>query len=225
MNGLKELKLNYKFKNFRVSEPSIAFFLSMQFFLNPDNKIVYFASDNSKLETIEQSLKSLNFGSKVSTFPSFDCNFFSNLSPTASNKSARIKTLYNLINNEKMILICSLESLVEKTVSKNELINKELILNKESNVSYNQIIEYLINNRYERVEFLNNVGEFAKRGEIIDIFSPSCNFPIRIFFNFEKIENLQEISIKSQETTNSVDFYKLIPASEIFLRRSYNEIH
>ena len=56
-----------------------------------------------------------------------------------------------------------------------------------------------------------------KRGEIIDIFSPSCNFPIRIFFfNFEKIENLQEISIKSQETTNSVDFYKLIPASEIF---------
>ena len=63
-----------------------------------------------------------------------------------------------------MILICSLESLVEKTVSKNELINKELILNKESNVSYNQIIEYLINNRYERVEFLNNVGEFAKRG-------------------------------------------------------------
>ena len=55
------------------------------------------------------------------------------MSPTIDNKTSRIKTLFNLIKGNKMILICSLDSLVEKTVSLDKLIHKELVINKKKN--------------------------------------------------------------------------------------------
>ena len=118
------------------------------------------------------------------SFPSFDCSFLSNLSPTIENKSQRIKTLYNLSQNKEMILISSLDSLVEKTISKNSFFNSRLVLSINSNINYNNIIEFLKKNNYEQVDFVNNAGDYSKRGEIIDVYSPLANFPIRIFFKF-----------------------------------------
>ena len=43
---------------------------------------------------------------------------------------------------------------------------------------------------YEKVEFVRNKGEFAIRGDIVDIFSPNEKKPVRISFNFEDIESL-----------------------------------
>ena len=53
-----------------------------------------------------------------------------------------------------------------------------------------------------------------KRGEIIDIFSPLNNFPVRIFFNFENIEKIKKISINTQETSIEIDKYEICPPSE-----------
>ena len=148
------------------------------------------------------------------SFPSFDCSFLSNLSPTIENKSQRIKTLYNLSQNKEMILISSLDSLVEKTISKNSFFNSRLVLSINSNINYNNIIDFLKKNNFEHVDFVNNVGEYSKRGEIIDIFSPLNNFPVRIFFNFENIEKIKKISINTQETSIEIDKYEICPPSE-----------
>ena len=148
------------------------------------------------------------------SFPSFDCSFLSNLSPTIENKSQRIKTLYNLSQNKEMILISSLDSLVEKTISKNSFFNSRLVLSINSNINYNNIIDFLKKNNFEHVDFVNNVGEYSKRGEIIDIFSPLHNFPVRIFFNFENIEKIKKISINTQETSIEIDKYEICPPSE-----------
>ena len=43
-----------------------------------------------------------------------------------ANKSQRIKTLYNLSQNKDMILISSLDSLVEKTISKKNWFRQSL---------------------------------------------------------------------------------------------------
>ena len=112
-----------------------------------------------------------------------------------------------------MILISSVDSLVEKTISKNAFFNSRLVLSINSNINYNNIIDFLKNN-FEHVDFVNNVGEYSKRGEIIDIFSPLNNFPVRIFFNFENIEKIKKISINTQETSIKIDKYEICPPSE-----------
>ena len=51
---------------------------------------------------------------------------------------------------------------------------------------------------YEKVEFVRNKGEFAVRGDIMDIFSPNEKRPVRICFNFEEIESLNFLMLKSK---------------------------
>ena len=76
--------------------------------------------------------------------------------------------------------------------------NKELSIKVGSNESYNDILDYLNKNNYENVNYINNVGEYSKRGEIIDIFSPIENNPVRIFFDFDKIDKAINIIRKTK---------------------------
>ena len=204
MNGLKDFTFKDEFNSFKVEGSSISLFLVLKYLKSPQKRIAFFAKSNSDVEKIEQSIKSLNTNILTCTFPSFDCSFLSNLSPTIDNKRQRIKTLYNLYQNKEMILISSLESLVEKTISKKSFINSELVLSVNSDINYTKIIEFLKKNNFELVDFVTNAGEYSKRGEIIDIFSPLSNYPVRVFFHFENIEKIKKISINTQETSIEV---------------------
>ena len=42
---------------------------------------------------------------------------------------------------------------------------------------------------FERVEFVRNPGEYAVRGDIIDIYSPNEKYPLRVLFDFDEIES------------------------------------
>ncbi len=214
MNGLEDFTFKDEFNSFKVEGSSISLFLVLKYLKSPQKRIAFFAKSNSDVEKIEQSIKSLNTNILTCTFPSFDCSFLSNLSPTIDNKRQRIKTLYNLYQNKEMILISSLESLVEKTISKKSFINSELVLSVNSDINYTKIIEFLKKNNFELVDFVTNAGEYSKRGEIIDIFSPLSNYPVRVFFHFENIEKIKKISINTQETSIEIDKYEICPPSE-----------
>ena len=195
MNGLEDFVFKNELNRFKVESSSLFLFLILKYLKSKKKKIVFFTKSNSDIEKIQESIKSLNNNILTCSFPSFDCSFFSNLSPTIENKSQRIKTLYNLSQNKDMILISSLDSLVEKTISKNSFFNSRLVLSIYTNINYNNIIDFLKKNNFEHVDFVNNVGEYSKRGEIIDIFSPLHNFPVRIFFNFENIEKIKQFGL------------------------------
>ena len=214
MNGLEDFVFKNEFNRFKVESSSLSLFLILKYLKSKKKKIAFFTKSNSEVEKIQESINSLNTNILTSSFPSFDCSFLSNLSPTIENKSQRIKTLYNLSQNKEMILISSLDSLVEKTISKNSFFNSRIVLSINSNINYNNIINFLKKNNFENVDFVNNVGEYSKRGEIIDIFSPLNNFPVRIFFNFENIEKIKKISINTQETSIEIDKYEICPPSE-----------
>ena len=214
MNGLEDFVFKNEFNRFKVESSSLFLFLILKYLKSKKKKIAFFTKSNSDIDKIQESIKSLNSNILTCSFPAFDCNFLSNLSPTIENKSQRIKTLYNLCQNKEMVLISSLDALVERTIPKNSFFNSRLVLSVNSNINYNNIIEFLKKNNFEHVDFVNNAGEYSKRGEIIDIFSPLHNFPIRIFFNFENIEKIKKILINTQETSFEIDEYEICPPSE-----------
>ena len=82
-----------------------------------------------------------------------------------------------------------------KILQKKFLINE----NKEEGI-YETVIKYLNENMYEKVEFVRNKGEFALRGDIIDIFSPNESYPVRISFNFDDVESLYSFNLDSQKS-------------------------
>ena len=84
----------------------------------------------------------------------------------------------------------SIPSILQKVIPLNEIQKKKLIISDQDKHTYEKILEFLNTNMYEKVEFVRNKGEFAVRGDIVDIFSPNEKEPVRICFNFEEIESL-----------------------------------
>ena len=53
---------------------------------------------------------------------------------------------------------------------------------------------------YERVRFVRNKGEFAIRGDIIDVFTPNEKNPARISFEFDNVESLYLFDVENQKS-------------------------
>ena len=215
MIGLKDFKFNDEDFNHEVENDSLSVFLYLQQ-LCLNKKVAFFLNKNSDIDELVYSIKSLNKNIVINEFPAFDCSFLSNLSPTIENKYKRVNSLYNINQKKNTILVGSIEAIIEKTVDKDFLRNKELSIKVGSKKTYNEILNYLNNNNYENVSYINNVGEYSKRGEIIDIFSPIENNPVRIFFDFDKVDKIKIFSLENQKTINECDEYKIYPPSEFF---------
>ena len=66
------------------------------------------------------------------------------------------------------------------------------------NSSYNQVIKYLNIYQYTKVMRIDDIGQYRQSGEIIDIFSPINDKPIRLNFNGDKIDTIKNIDIATQ---------------------------
>ena len=114
----------------------------------------------------------------------------------------------------------SIPSILQKVIPLNEILKKKLIISDQDKHTYEKILEFLNTNMYEKVEFVRNKGEFAVRGEIMDIFSPNEKRPVRICFNFEEIESLNFFNVEEQKSEEKTDKYCLFIASEILFNDS-----
>ena len=105
---------------------------------------------------------------------------------------------------------------LQKVIPLNEILKKKLIISNQDKHTYEKIIKFLNTNMYEKVEFVRNKGEFAIRGDIMDIFSPNEKKPVRICFNFEDIESLSFFNVEDQKSEK-----KLISIVSSYLVKFY----
>ncbi len=200
-------------KNINLYDDSIQIFLSL--ISNTKKKIAFFASDHEEAVKLKNKIKLFDPHAAVWIFPDFDCPFFSNVSPTKPILLERIKTLFKLINSqdERIILISTISSLVTKTIKKEELIVFD-VFNRTKN-TYFKLSKFLKQNNYEFVDTVRSKGECCVRGQIIDIFSPLENKPARILYNFEEVEAVNYFDIYNQNNCGTINNYLISISSEI----------
>ncbi len=68
---------------------------------------------------------------------------------------------------------------------------------------------------YESVSIVQRVGEFARRGGIIDIFSPGSAGPVRVDFFGDEIDSVRLFDPNSQRSLERLDSLALLPAMEL----------
>jgi transcription-repair coupling factor (superfamily II helicase) len=63
-------------------------------------------------------------------------------------------------------------------------------------------------------------GEFAVRGGILDIFPPHLEHPIRVELLGDEVESLREFDAASQRSREALSYVVAPPPREMLLRRS-----
>ena len=189
-----DIELN-KNKLYRGSIPS---FLSD----GKNKKIIYISTSNRNLENYHYSLDKDYKG---------NLNLFENISSNAEDMVGININLLNILKNDKEYLM--LVNLQIALSSFFEDIRKEEFQVGKT-YSIKEISDFLTENNYDYNYMLEKKGEWSKRGDIVDIFPPSYENPVRMEFFDDELESIRFFDIDTQKSiskTDRIEIYSNIP--------------
>ena len=150
-------------------------------------------------------------------FPSWQVNPYKWKSPPVENIGERLETLYFLQNRDSLIVTASVRAFLEPTVAPDELKQSSLALALNQEISLDDVVEKLANMGYERMPMVEEVGSFAVRGGIIDIFPHTEQNPVRIELFGDFIDSIRAFSVASQRSVEKLERVSLLPRREILI--------
>lgn len=135
-------------------------------------------------------------------------------------RAARASSLYALAFDVPNILVCSIEQWNQLLPPRKAFTQNLLSLTTNQPHDPISISETLIRWNYIRVPRVSNEGEFALRGEVLDIYiskntnAMNINFPVRVVFDFGTIESIKLFDLCTQLTTTHLSYVNIHPRSE-----------
>ncbi len=96
-------------------------------------------------------------------------------------------------------------------------------LSKKQQIDTIKLSEKLAQNGYTRVPRVTVPGEFSLRGEVLDIFLPEEENPVRIIFDFDQIEEIKIFDADNQTTIRNIENTLIYPMKEVLWNKELIE--
>ena len=180
--------------------------------ISQEKNATVITADAAESYKLQQELFALNKDAVVLEARDFNIRNVSGYSKEYEHK--RINTLSKVVDGDFDVLIVDAEALTEKCISKDELIKNKTVFSVNKEYNHNEILEKLILMGYVKTEQIEGCGQFSKRGDILDIFSPNLTNPVRIDFFDNEIERISFFDTDSQRRLNEIKEITILPASE-----------
>ncbi len=135
----------------------------------------------------------------------------------------RIKSYSRTVNKEKYVFITSLKNTLLRFSTEKYFLDHIDHIKIEDTVNLDDFTEKLIISGYERTHKVFQKGTFAIRGDIIDIFPPNYNDPVRIELFDDIVEDIRSFKRDTQKSSDKFKEVYIFPAEEIILDKETKE--
>ncbi len=126
----------------------------------------------------------------------------------------RADILQQLDPSFKGILVTDADAIVERIPPKSHVEKQTIDLTTGSTVDLIELIDRLVGQGFTRVEFVEQPGELALRGGILDVFPFTGDFPVRVEFFGDEIDSIREFDIHTQLSVSRRSSARLVPNLE-----------
>lgn len=150
-------------------------------------------------------------------FPVYDISPLAGLSPHRNIVNARLKTLYALTSEKNPIVITSIAAILLRIMPKDAFINTLEYLEVGEELVREDLIAKLESGGYQRTSLVEEMGDYAIRGGVVDIFPPLYSKPIRLEFWGDCIDSARYFDPLNQRSIGHLKEMILLPASEIIM--------
>lgn len=113
------------------------------------------------------------------------------------------------------LVVTNVMALMQKTFAPGAIGERTRIIKRGEQINPLDLVEWLEDQGYEPEAQVNHKGEIALRGGILDVFAPTCPWPVRIEFFGDEIESLREFDPVSQLSRDALESMTLPPAGEL----------
>lgn len=155
--------------------------------------------------------------------PDWDIQPYEHKYPDKELVAYRINTLWSIMSSRRPFVIATTpSSLMLPTLQPD--VFRSLVLKIEMGMSIppDDVVSILNKAGYEPETTVEYLGSFARRGNILDFFSPAHQDPVRLEFNGDTLESIRFFSTIDQRSLKKSDSALILPCREWGLHNPQN---
>lgn len=177
-------------------------------------QVVLVPSARSAVE-LETHIRFFDPAISVSILPEFDVSPYSGLYPNNRHVSSRVAWANAAQKPDiRHVFIAPIRAALQRTIPVN-ILNASTLIFEKSREMPESLARILSSLGYQSVPLVEDVGTFAVRGGIVDIFSPAHTQPVRIELFGDTMESLRLFDPDTQRSSSTIDRLVIIPPREV----------
>jgi transcription-repair coupling factor (superfamily II helicase) len=182
--------------------------------LDPQRPALIVAGDDRAARDLAADLKAFLAPRLVRFYPARGVQYESHLAPAPHLVGLRIAALDALIEAEGAVVVTSASALAEK-VPDPELRPHGFKLEKGGLIDLEEAADQLVACGYERVDQVEDRGQFAIRGDILDVYPATEERAVRCELFDVEVERLTFFSTFTQRSLEEAEVVEIAPAAEL----------
>jgi transcription-repair coupling factor (superfamily II helicase) len=209
--------------------PARAWFISVA--SRRHQSLLVVCKDRSDAEDLEIDLRFFIHDRPVVLLTPWDTLPFEQVSPQISVQASRLYALHLLGSKTPHIVVATPDALTQKILSPELSAPLTFNLSSTSPLRHKDLATKLEWAGYQHVSLVEDIGELAVRGEVIDFFPPGVSRPIRVQYLAGSQEEPQpQIELKyfdpdTQRTLEQVSSIEVIPVRELLPLHANPNLH
>ena len=168
-----------------------------------------FRSDLSFLAAVRQGPTP-----RVRLFPSLEADPYQELAPHLRVACERVLALRALRDPDPAIVVVPTRALIYPLAPPAAFDAHRFRLGERQQLRPDELSGFLLEAGYVRVDLVSAMGEFSRRGGIIDFYSPDGAAPVRVEFWGEEVESLRTFDPATQRSTGRLAGATVPPVRE-----------
>ncbi|GIV58799.1 MAG: transcription-repair-coupling factor [Rhodothermaceae bacterium] len=126
----------------------------------------------------------------------------------------RAEVLQRLIDGFTGTLVASVPALAERIPPPDVVRRETLTLAVGQRIDLDDLLARLTEQGFERVEFVEQPGDMALRGGLLDVFPFAGDYPVRIELFGDEIDSLREFDVRTQRSISRLTTTRIVPNLE-----------
>lgn len=178
----------------------------------PKKSLVISYNNNQALR-LATDLESLLGAEKVAFFPNNEL-FPHEEAYEPEVTAQRVETLGRILQTNPGVVVTSWEALQRRLIPPQKFLQFTVRLDLGKEYSFQDLLEKLIRMGFERVDMVESMGQFSRRGDILDIYPLDQDDPIRLEFFGDEIDSIRRFKVEDQISTEKLSSILILPARE-----------
>lgn len=203
--------------------------------LAPDGPTMFVMRDGQRQGPLVEALKFVAPELPVLELPAWDCLPYDRVSPGADAAARRLSAMSAMAalveKPHRAIVLVSANALLQRMPPKGQIEAQAFSAKPGNQVSMEDLAKRLEAAGFDRESTVRDVGQYAVRGGILDLFAPGSDEALRLDFFGDTLESIRAFDPETQRTTGQRTSISLNPMSEVSLtpdtisrfRRNYIE--
>ncbi|MFI4995297.1 MAG: transcription-repair coupling factor [Hyphomicrobiales bacterium] len=184
--------------------------------------LVHVARDGQRCQRLAEALGFVAPSIEVLVLPAWDCQPYDRVSPNAAVAADRMLAMARLsaaksTSVRPRVLLTTVNAILQRMPTRARIAAESFSARPGNAVELNGLAGWLESNGYLRAGVVRDVGDYAVRGGILDLWPSTHAEPVRLDFFGDTLESIRSFDAETQRSTGQLRSIDLVPLSEIRL--------